>query len=270
VYGLGEKDIRVARTILAAKGYFTLNTRDIADGYGSGAAGPPLEKFHPDDWGSNDGKHKTSKSEYWLAVRIHTSKASRRNHNFTMSALGAWNQIEDCEDTVIFFGGERAKPGEQCGTLTFALGRAPVGEDGWEPSYPAEFLLPTLGTAPGAQQSMEIANKMQDEVIRPMNADDYERGDGNEEEEAGKYDQTAVGVFYHAWFAQGKVRHVYMIHAQNPMAQEAVSAILGGSVTPLIAREVYYALRARRSELQLLENRIRRFKDKITGTRWRS
>ena len=93
---------------------------------------------------------------------------------------------------------------------------------------------------------------------------------GNEEEEAGKYDQTAVGVFYHAWFAQGKVRHVYMIHAQNPMAQEAVSAILGGSVTPLIAREVYYALRARRSELQLLENRIRRFRDKITGTRWRS
>jgi hypothetical protein len=31
VYGLGEKNIRVARTILAAKGYFTLNTRDIAD-----------------------------------------------------------------------------------------------------------------------------------------------------------------------------------------------------------------------------------------------
>jgi hypothetical protein len=29
VYGLGEKNIRVARTILAAKGYFALNTKDI-------------------------------------------------------------------------------------------------------------------------------------------------------------------------------------------------------------------------------------------------
>jgi hypothetical protein len=66
----------------------------------------------------------------------------------------------------------------------FALGRAPVGEGGWEPSYPAAFLLPTLGTVPGAQQSMEIANMMQDEVIRLMlNAGDYERGGGNEEEE---------------------------------------------------------------------------------------
>jgi hypothetical protein len=52
-----------------------------------------------------------------------------------------------------------------------------------------------------------------------------------------------------------------MIHAQNPMAQEAVSAILGGSVIPLIAREVYYAA----SELQLLENGIRRFKDKMSS-----
>jgi hypothetical protein len=112
-----------------------------------------------------------------------------------MDPLEAWNQIKDCEDTVKFLGGERAKPGEQYGALTFALGRAPVGEDGWEPSYyPAAFLLPTLGTVPGAQQSMEIANMMQDEVIRLMNADDHEREDGNEEDEADKYDQTAVGA----------------------------------------------------------------------------
>jgi hypothetical protein len=72
---------------------------------------------------------------------------------------------------------------------------------------------------------MEIANMMQDEVIRLMNADDYGREDGNEEEEADKYDQTTAGVFYHAWFAQGKGIHVYMIHAQNPVVQEAVPAI---------------------------------------------
>jgi hypothetical protein len=44
-----------------------------------------------------------------------------------------------------------------------------VGEDPWEPSYPAEFLCPTLGVVPGAQQAMEIANLMQDEVLRRLN-----------------------------------------------------------------------------------------------------
>jgi hypothetical protein len=82
-----------------------------------------------------------------------------------------------------------------------------VGEDGWEPSYPAAFLLPTLGTIPGAQQAMEIANMMQDEVIRRLNIDYTEEGD------AEKCDQTYVGVFYHAWFANGKGRRVYMVHA---------------------------------------------------------
>jgi hypothetical protein len=77
VCGLGEKNIRAARIMLAAKGYFTLNMRDIAD---MGVEPPDLGNFHPDDWGSNDGKHKT-KSGYWLTVWIHTSKAARRNLN---------------------------------------------------------------------------------------------------------------------------------------------------------------------------------------------
>ena len=38
-----------------------------------------------------------------------------------------------------------------------------------------------------------------------------------------------------------------------------MAEVLGGSVIPMIAREVYYAA----SELQLLENGIRRFKDKM-------
>jgi hypothetical protein len=254
VCGLGDKDIREVRIILAANGYFTLNMRDIAD---MGVVPLGRKKFHPDDWKFNDGKSKT-KTKHWLTVWIHTSKAALRNHNITMDPLVAWNQIKDCADTVKFLGGERAKPGKHHGDLTFALGRAPVGADGWDPSYPAAFLLPTLGIVPGAQQSMEIANMMQDEVLRIMNADDPERGDA-EAEEADKYDQTMVGVFYHAWFTRGRGRHVYMIHAQNPMAQEAVSDILAGSVMPLIARDVYYAA----SELQLLENSIRRFKDKM-------
>jgi hypothetical protein len=72
---------------------------------------------------------------------------------------------------------------------------------------------------------MEIANMMQDEIIRLMNADDGNQ-EGEEEEEDDKYDQTTIGVLYHAWFAQGKGRHVYMIHAKKPMVQEARS---GGS-----------------------------------------
>jgi hypothetical protein len=67
-----------------------------------------------------------------------------------------------------------------------------VGEDGWEPSYPTALLLPTLGTVPGAQQSMGIANMMQDEVLRPMNADDPDREEA-EGEATDKYDHTMAG-----------------------------------------------------------------------------
>ena len=90
-----------------------------------------------------------------------------------------------------------------------------------------------------------------------MNVEDPDREEA-EEDAAVKYDHTMAGVPYHAWFKKGRGGHVYMIHAHNPKVQEAVCAILGGSVIPLIEREVYYAA----SEMQLLENGIRRFKDK--------
>jgi hypothetical protein len=44
VCGLGEKNIRVARIILAAKDYFTLNMRDIAD---MGVEPPDLGNVSP-------------------------------------------------------------------------------------------------------------------------------------------------------------------------------------------------------------------------------
>jgi hypothetical protein len=68
---------------------------------------------------------------------------------------------------------------------------------------------------------MGIANRMQDEVLRPMNADDPDREEA--EEATDKYDHTMAGVFYHAWFKKGRGRHVYMIHAHNPAVQEAVA-----------------------------------------------
>ena len=80
VYGLGGKDIKAVGVILAAKGYFTLNMRDIAD---MGVMPPGLQKYHPDDWGSNDGKHK-KKSEYWLTVWVHTHP---RLHTGTSTSL---------------------------------------------------------------------------------------------------------------------------------------------------------------------------------------
>jgi hypothetical protein len=68
VYGLGEKNIRVAGIILAAKGYVTLDMRDIANIIWEWSR-RTSESFTrvTGDWGSNDGKHKT-KSEYWLTA----------------------------------------------------------------------------------------------------------------------------------------------------------------------------------------------------------
>jgi hypothetical protein len=126
-----------------------------------GIPAPGGKRYHPDDRGSNGGMS-TNKAEYWLAVWIHITKAALRNLIITMGPLEAWNQIKHCEYTVKFLGGVRNKPSENHGVLTFALGRAPVGEDSWEPSYPAAFLSPALGVVPGAQQAMEIANLMQD------------------------------------------------------------------------------------------------------------
>jgi hypothetical protein len=84
---------------------------------------------------------------------------------------------------------------------------------------------------------MGIANLMQDEVLRRLNMTaDEEKG----------YDQADMGVSYHAWYAKGRGRHVYMVHAKNPMTQEAVAAALGGDFIPLIDRGVYHTTRRAR------------------------
>ena len=88
---------------------------------------------------------------------------------------------------------------------------------------------------------MEIANALQDEVIRRL---------GMVETEA-QYTGSDVGVSYHAWLASAKAKHVYVIHARSQMIQENVAAALTGDVIPMVGREVYYAA----SEMQLLEDR---------------
>jgi hypothetical protein len=135
VHGFGEKDIHLVGVILAAKGHYTLNMRYTAP---MGMQDLGGEKYHPGDWGSNDGVTK-KKAEHWLAVRIHTTKAALRNLIIAMDPLVAWNEVKHCEHTVKFLGGERNKPRDDHGVLSFAMGRAPVGGGSWEPSYPAAF-----------------------------------------------------------------------------------------------------------------------------------
>jgi hypothetical protein len=54
------------------------------------------------------------------------------------------------------------------GVISFAMGRAPVGGGSWEPRFPAAHLDPALGAVPGKQQSLEIANALQDEMTRRL------------------------------------------------------------------------------------------------------
>ena len=99
------------------------------------------------------------------------------------------------------------------------MGRSPVGGGSWEPRF-----LTTLGVVPGKQQGMGIANALQDEVIRRL---------GMVETEA-QYTESGVGVFYHAWLASAKAKHVYVIHARSQMIQENVAAALTGDVIPMV------------------------------------
>ena len=65
---------------------------------------------------------------------------------------------------------------------------------------------------------MEIANRMQDEVIRIMNVEDPDREEA-EEDATAKYDHTMVGVFYHAWLkrAGGDMAAAILLSKACPM-----------------------------------------------------
>jgi hypothetical protein len=97
---------------------------------------------------------------------------------------------------------------------------------------------------------MEIANALQDEVIRRL---------GMVETEA-KYTGNGVGVFYHARLASAKVGHVYVIHARSQMIQEDVAAVLAGEVIPMVEQDGYHAA----NEMKLLEHSISEFKAKLS------
>jgi hypothetical protein len=120
-----------------------------------------------DDWKSNDGVRKDV-TQHWVTVWVHITKALLKNIILAMDPLVAWKQIEHCEHTVNFLGGKRAKPRGDRGVISFAMGRSPVGGGSWEPRFLTAHLKVALGVVPGKQQGMEIANALQDEVIRRL------------------------------------------------------------------------------------------------------
>jgi hypothetical protein len=86
VYGLGEKNIRVAGTVLAAKGYVTLDMRYIAD---MGVEPPDLRKFHPGDWGLGIQRRETQ-NEVGILALAHSTQ-----HGFTHQRLLCPRRTED-------------------------------------------------------------------------------------------------------------------------------------------------------------------------------
>jgi hypothetical protein len=96
---------------------------------------------------------------------------------------------------------------------------------------------------------MELANYLQDEVIRRLGIVDAEA----------QYTKNDVGVPYHAWLGHATAKRVYVMHAKNQVTQESVAAALAGDVIQLVERGVYYAA----NEMQLLEDSIGKFKKRL-------
>jgi hypothetical protein len=108
-------------------------------------------------------------------------------------------KIADSPRVVKFLGGERCKPKPNIGVIQVVLQRASVGDDGNISKYPAAYLKIDLGIVPGSQQSTEISNWFQDEIIAMIMI--------NKSLPEAKVDAKVLGVFYHKklsiWYTQG-------------------------------------------------------------------
>ena len=76
-----------------------------------GIPDPEGKKYHRDDWKSNDGVRKDV-TQHWVTVWVHITKALLKNIILAMDPLVAWKQIEHCEHTVNFLGGNALSRGE--------------------------------------------------------------------------------------------------------------------------------------------------------------
>jgi hypothetical protein len=93
---------------------------------------------------------------------------------------------------VKFLRGERNKPKDNVGVVTFVVGRELVGKGDWTPRFPAAYLKITVGVVPAAQQSTEIANMLQEKVLRRLLITLPDE----------KYTAEDCGVFYYARYGQ--------------------------------------------------------------------
>jgi malonyl CoA-acyl carrier protein transacylase len=121
------------------------------------------------------------------------------------------------------------KPGPGLGVTQIVLGRASVGEDGKIPKYPAAYMKLDLGIVPGAQQSTESFNWLQDEIIAMTNKSRPEA----------HVDAKLIGVPYHRKLFRG--RYVYMAHAKNAVVQELVASTLKKYKIPMVPWVIYNA-----------------------------
>jgi hypothetical protein len=71
------------RVVLAAKGIYALDMRDIAS---MGVPDPGGDKYHQDDWTSNDGVTKRE-AGHWLGIWVHIARALLRNIIIAMDPL---------------------------------------------------------------------------------------------------------------------------------------------------------------------------------------
>jgi hypothetical protein len=128
---------------------------------------------------------------------------------------------------VKFLGGERCKPKPSIGVIQVVLQRAPVGDESNIPKYPAAYVKNDLGIVPGAQQSTEISNWLQDEIIAMINKSLPEV----------KSDAKMLGVSYHRKLFRGQ--YVHMVHARNAVVQEIVASTLQDYKIPVVPWWIY-------------------------------
>jgi hypothetical protein len=111
-----------------------------------------------------------------------------------------------------------------------------------------------LGIVPGSQQSPEISNRFQDEIIAMINKSHPEA----------KVDAKMLGVSYHRKLIRGQYV-CDMVHAKNAMAQEIVASTLQDYKIPMVPWKIYNAAK----EMDGMESGLKAFKDetmaKIVG-----
>jgi hypothetical protein len=85
-------------------------------------------------------------------------------------------------------------PKQNIGVTQVVLQGVAVGGGGHTPKFPAAYLKIDLGIVPGAQQSPEISNRFQDEVIERINKSHADAQVG----------AKMTGVFYHRKLFRGQ------------------------------------------------------------------